>query len=91
MSRCHDPGLKSAPRFLRLGFCRFYLLRRRCFLRFSWQPPFAFRVRASSDNFSANCEVLSQARFARFLVLRVHVSTGIGQSLDRRVEINTVP
>ena len=30
------------------------------------------------DNFSANCQVLSQARFARLLVLRVHVSAGVG-------------
>jgi hypothetical protein len=76
-----QPRFKSAPHFLRLRFCRCYLLLRR----------FAFRERASSDNFSANCEVLSQARFARLLVLRVHVSAGVGQSLDRRIEINTVP
>jgi hypothetical protein len=50
-----------------------------------------FERRASPDNFSANCKVLSKARFARLLVLRVHVSAGVGQRLDRRVEINTVP
>src|SRR5258708_39219755 len=56
----------------------------------SLAPPFAFRTRASSDNFSANCEVLSQARFARLLVLCAHVLTCIGEGFDRRVEVNTM-
>ena len=40
---------------------------------------------------SAKHQVCGQPGFARFLVFCVHVPTGIGQGLDRGVEIDAVP
>jgi hypothetical protein len=49
------------------------------------------RVNASSGKFSAQNQVGGQSGFARFLVLCAHGLPGIGEGIDRGVEVNTMP
>src|SRR6516164_3361834 len=91
MSRCHKPGLNPRQASFVSGSLVVAFLSSDALDGFVRTCASIRSVLHPPDDFSAKSKVLSQTGFARFLVFRIHVFAGVGQSLDGRIKINAVP